>query len=205
MAVATMLHSDWAAPPGTASALQDVFMLFLTPKPRVVSAMFARTAFARKRRRWYMSSGVKLRESSVNVLSTAKMSVQLWMRAPASGERPFPIWRDGRLGHCADPGCEKCMRRLVIIARGVTQIASRLLDLGSPELVCLLRASRGSDNSRAPHSKRESVETAVRRLVRGPPKRDASVDYWPGQTAQPSSCRVQCGRTASRAVGRPAG
>ena len=58
-----------------------------------------------------------------------------------------------------------------------------MLDLNCPKLVWLPRACRGSDNSRTPQSRRESVKTTARRLVRGLPQYDASVDYWPGQEA----------------------
>ena len=34
--------------------MQDVFKLLLPAKPRVVSSMFAQTAFAREWQRWYM-------------------------------------------------------------------------------------------------------------------------------------------------------
>ena len=64
--------------------------------------------------------------------------------------------------------------------RGLTQIACRLSDLGNVELVWFLRTCRGAGNSRTPHGQRESVRTTARRMARGSPKCETSVDYWPG-------------------------
>ena len=49
--------------------------------------------------------------------------------------------------------------------RGATQIA----------------AFRGAGNSRLPHGKRGSVETAVRRMVSGSSKCETSAGNWPGE------------------------
>ena len=57
MGTARMLRSKRKVPPETASVSQDVFKLLLRSEPRVASAIFARTTFARKWQRWYTSSG----------------------------------------------------------------------------------------------------------------------------------------------------
>ena len=183
IAMARVSSSIWEVPPGTASVTQDIPKMLLPSDPSVASAMFDRAVFARRWKRRYISLGEQVSEPLVNALSTAELSVQSWMRAPASGERPFPISRADRLRQCASLGRDKCKRRVVMIVRGAAQVACRLSGLDNAELVWLLLACHFADNSRTPHGKCESAKTTVRRLARGSPICEASADSWPGQQA----------------------
>ena len=154
ISVARILRSEWEVPPESASVMQDVcdvscLRCLLEPRLRHVCRRCA-----------------KLRDTLVDVSNAAKMPAQLRMRTPASGEWPFPISSEGCLRSCAKPGCEKCERHLVMIVRGVAQIACRWLDLNSPEPVRLLRACRACRGP--PRSKRASVKNAACGPARGP-------------------------------------
>ena len=127
--------------------------------------------------------GVKLRRELATALSHEDGCAQDWMLTYSVGEWPFPITCEGRMRYCAASGRPKCKRRVVMIVRGITQLARRLLGAGAPDVVWLLRACRGADISRAPHSVRLSAKTTARGLIRASPLREAYRDYWPGTTA----------------------
>ena len=146
-------------------------------------AVFGSTAFARSWQRWYISLGKLLRGTSAEVSATDKISVQTWMRSLSSSVWPFPISREDRMSNGKNQGRLKCKRRLVLTIRGITQIARLLFDLENPVSVCVSRACHGADEARSPHYARDSVEPIVRRLVRGSPLRDVSMDFWPGVKA----------------------
>ena len=70
-----------------------------------------------------------------------------------------------------------------MIVRGIAQLARRFSGVNNPDSAWLLRPRHGADDSRAPRSGRQSVETAARRSVRGSPSYKAPRDYWPGKEA----------------------
>ena len=167
----------------TASLTQDVFKLVEPAKPRVAKSMFARTMFARKWERWHINVGAKLRGALVTVLEAVGLAAQAWTSTLSSGEWPSQISRAGRLRECNEAGCKNCGRRLVMIDRGVTQLACRSFDLDRRDFVWLLRAFPCAGDSRTPRSSRESVKTTACRLARGSPSCYASEGFWPGQKA----------------------
>ena len=67
-----------------------------------------------------------------------------------------------------------------MIVRGITQLPRRTSDLDNPDLVWMLSARHGADNSRWAHSVRESAKTTARSLVRGSPMCEAPEGFWPG-------------------------
>ena len=99
------------------------------------------------------------------------------MSTQFEGEWPFPTTLNGRMRNCAAPSCTKCKRSAVMIVRGITRLVCRLMDANHPDLAWLLRACHGADNSRAPHSVRQLVETSARRVVCGSPTGEASRDF----------------------------
>ena len=141
-------------------------------------------------------SGIRLGATSchelVNVLPRGDRIARDWMLTQLAGDWPSPITFAGGLRARAVPGCPRCKRCAATIVRGITQLAWRLLGANYPDSAWLLRASRGADNSGAPHSARQLAKTTARSLIRGPPSCQAYRDYWPGTTAlkRPASLRV---------------
>ena len=116
----------------------------------------------------------------VNVMSIGEKSAQDWTPTQFDAEWPPPITRNGRLRNCAAPACTECKPRGIMVFRGMSQVACRLMDSNKPDLAWPLRACRSADNSRAPRSARQSVRTTACRFVRGSPTCDAPRDLWPG-------------------------
>ena len=73
---------------------------------------------------------------------------------------------------------------MVLVIRGVTQLARRLKTLGNPSRNWMLRATRSSGETRFPFDKKRSEPTTARRLVRGDPKMDGPFDLRPGAKAK---------------------
>ena len=178
MGMAQGLRNELNASDSSASFPQDVANLFQPSSSRVVMVIFGRSAFALKCQRGYIRSGAKLRNALVSALEPKDMSAQERMSTPLVGEWPPPIARDGRSRSCAAPGRTKCTRRLVMIVRGMTQLARPLLDRNTSDSAWLLRARHGADNSRAPRGVRESVETTARRCARRNPTCEAPQAFW---------------------------
>ena len=125
-----------------------------------------------------------------------------WSRDPIAGDWPFPLSCKGcngskSLGRSAkaaqgwrpNPGCRDCRRHVVLVIRGVTQLACRLKTLGNPSRNWTLRATRSSDETRFPFDKRRSEPTTARRLVRGDPEVGGPFDFWPGSVElRPEAC-----------------
>ena len=141
---------------------------------RIVRSIFGRANFAFKWQRRYVHLGAILRRGQGSALSRDGRVAQDWMSSQFVGEWPFPMTCEGRMRNYAAPAHYKCTRRVVTIARGITLLAPRLLDANNPELARPLRACRGADSSRAPHSVRQSAETSACRLARGSPTCEAS-------------------------------
>ena len=73
---------------------------------------------------------------------------------------------------------------MLLATRGcIRQLARRLDVLDNDECVWLLRAARNSDEVRRPGVTRKSVQTTGRRLLRGSPGGDESVEFRPGSEA----------------------
>ena len=83
-----------------------------------------------------------------------------------------------------NPGCADSRRHVVLVIRGVTQMASRLKTSDNPSRNWMLRATHNSDETRFPFDERRSTPTTARRLVRGDPKVDGPFDFWPGARAK---------------------
>ena len=149
--------------------------------------MFGGAVFAHRRQRWYISVGTQLRKTLVEIVDSDRMSVQTQMHPPPSVVWPLPISQLSRTASCRNPGRLKCERRPVMVIRGISQVARRLLRFDNP-----VRARRGADDARTPQCARESVKTTVRRLVRGSPSFHTSVDFWPGVKAGKRSPVAQC-------------
>ena len=81
-------------------------------------------------------------------------------------------------------GCPERRRNVLLVIRGVTQLACRLGTLGNPSRNWMIRATHSSDETRFPSEKRQSVPTTARRFVRGSPLVAESCEFWPG----PKTC-----------------
>ena len=142
MGMALALRNELKLLDSSAHCLQDGAEMLQPSLIRVAKVMFGRSAFAFRRQRWYFNFGVILRNARVSVLVPEDASAQDWISPPFVGGRPFPITRDGRLRNCAALGFTKCKRRLVMIVRGITKLARRLLDSNKPDSVRLLPVFR---------------------------------------------------------------
>ena len=121
--VAKTLRIQLGASDASANFLQDRAAPLQPSSRRVVKATFRRTAFAFKWRRWYLHSGVYLREGLVSALEPEDMSAQDWTSSPFVGEWPPPIACNDRMRKCAASGRTECERRVVMIVRSITQAA----------------------------------------------------------------------------------
>ena len=82
------------------------------------------------------------------------------------------------------PGRPACRRHVLMVIRGVSQLARRLQVLGDGQCKWMLRTTRNSDEVRYPSDKRRSTCASARRLVRGSQDVDASGDFRSGITAR---------------------
>ena len=96
---------------------------------------------------------------------------------PAKGLKPSQGWR-------SNPCCPDSRRHAVFVIRGVTQLACRLTTLDNPSRNWTLRATHSSDEGRFPFAERRSEPTTARRIVRGSPDVEGSVDFWLGKKAE---------------------
>ena len=183
MGVAKKVRAELGATQPAASFLQDIAELLQVSQMKTARSTFGRANFAFKCQRWFVRLGAISRHELASALSHGYRCAQDWILTQYVGKWPFPITCDGRMRDCAAPGCPKCKRSVVVITRGITQLARRLLGADAPELAWLLRARHGADNSRAPHGVQQAVKTTARRLIRGSPSCEASRDYWPGTKA----------------------
>ena len=78
---------------------------------------------------------MNLRQEPVGLLAREDRFVQDRMLTQFVGERAFPMTREGRMRNCAAPGCANCKRRAVMIVRGISVLARRLLGANSPDSV----------------------------------------------------------------------
>ena len=101
----------------------------------------------------------------------------------AKSEKPVQSWRPA-------PGCPASRRHVLVVLRGVSQLARRL-QVDDSEFKWMLRATHNSDDVRYPSDKWRSTCAAARRLIRGFPNADATEDFRPGTKARsrpPASC-----------------
>ena len=64
------------------------------------------------------------------------------------------------------------------------QLACRLQVVNDGERAWMLRATHNSDEVHYPSDRRRSTRVSARRLARGPPTVQSSVDFWPGFKAR---------------------
>ena len=120
-----------------------------------------------------------------------------WLAAPFQGTWPFLLSRKGCKAsepvaydpkpaqlRRPNPGYPAWRRHVMLVIRGVAQLARRLKVLIDGECKWMLRATRNSDEVRHPSDKRLPTSTSARRLVRGSPDVVASQDFWPGVKAR---------------------
>ena len=98
-------------------------------------------------------------------------------REVPDGVPPAQSWRP-------NPGCPARKRHVVLVIRGVTQLACRLQVANDAEREWMLRATHNSDEVRYPSDRRRSTRVTARCLVRGSPAAQYSVHSWPGSEAR---------------------
>ena len=172
-------------------ALQDSASATGSPQEEARGAASQRRILAHRAQRRYVGSGLKMRAALASALIESGLPQQ-------TGSWPSELSCAGSVV-CTRPDCKKCLyranarpfpgcsereRRMLMIARGITQLARRLDVWGDHECAWLLRATHSSDEVRRPESMRESVRVSGRRLVRGSPLVPESVDFSPGESTQ---------------------
>ena len=145
---------------------------------------------------WYPGVANKLREQLAPLLSNEPDAVKRPLQPPFERDWPFPCSCKGRRvvkppvkdsgpvqNWRSAPGCPACRRHVVLVIRGVTQLARRLKISDNPSRNWMSRATHSSDEGRFPFAKRWPECATARRLVRGHPDADGSVDLWSGEEA----------------------
>ena len=176
--------------------LKTVVDVIDTMKEACRKAVFGRKVLSFRIREMYVGLALKLCKTLVPLLPDVPDAVDMWMDTPWQGDWPFDIsckgcrCKPGKEGHeqahgwCTSAGCLDCRRHVVLVIRGVTQLACRLQNVDNPSCTWLLRATHSSDESRFPFEKRRSEVATARRMVRGCPENAKSVDWWPGSKAE---------------------
>ena len=126
--------------------------------------------------KWYLGVANKLRENLAPLPPSKPGAADCWLRDPFVGDWPFPLSCKGckaakplvegansAQGWRATPGCPDCRRHVVLVIRGVTQLACRLKTLDNPSCNSMVRATHRSDETRFPFEKRRSELTTARR------------------------------------------
>ena len=173
--------------PRAARVLEETLKIADTIPPRSRATARMRRILRFRFQRLELRLGIDSCEKLSSSLARENCSVKDLSQLPANGVWNFGLLRTSACKlcipgktWCVSPGCPACKKRGLLVLRGATQLACRLLVLGNSDSVWLLRATHNSDDVRHPFEKRRSVRTTARRLVRGSPEVDSSVDQWPG-------------------------
>ena len=179
-----------------AGVIKSVKDVVDTIKDECREAVFGKKVLAFRMRKMYIDLATSLCTTLVPILPDVPDAVDEWLNTPWTGSWPFELSckgckvKPGREGDphvqgwCTQAGCYECRRHIVLVIRGVTQLACRLKNVDDPACTWMLRATHSSDESRFPFEKRQSACTTARRIVRGNPGNPKSVDFWPGRKAE---------------------
>ena len=182
------------APNESGRVLQNFVYASGSLEEKARKAVFLRRFLARTAQRRYNGLGLKMRATRVSAPGKSGLSEEDWSQCVQVGPWAFELSCKGIFARARSdcekcpgrkdvrprPGCADCMRRMLKIVRGITQLARRFEVWGDPECMWLIRASHYSHEIRHPWLRRESVPATGRRIVRGPPHAPKSVDFWPG-------------------------
>ena len=125
-------------------------------------AVFGREALPFYVRAMYLGLASRLRKTLAPMLPDVPDAVDLWVDTPWAGEWPFELSRRGCKvkpgreekeqvqGWRSDAGRIQRRRHVVLVIRGVTQLACRLQNVDNSACAWLLRATHSSDESRFP-------------------------------------------------------
>ena len=190
-----------------AGLLQEIAKIMENVRTNCRRAVFGRRLVACKFQKWFLGAARKLRDILAPLLPSGPNAVERWLDEPFEVKWPPPLSRCGcksnvSVGHetaatqswCPNEGFPQCRRHIVLVSRGVTQLACRLRTLGDSSRYWMISATHSSDETRSPFEKRQAVATTARRLVRGSAQAPESCDFWPGAKAC-ARTQVVCPRT----------
>ena len=126
--------------PGRATGMmEEVANVMGAVKTDCRRAVFGRRLLTFRPHKWYLGVATKLRETLAPLLPSKPNAADCWLRDPFVGNWPFPLSCKGckalkplgkgaksAQGWYTSPGRPDCRRGVVLVIRGVTQLARRL-------------------------------------------------------------------------------
>ena len=129
-------------------------------------AVFGRHVMTFQSQGWYLGAAQKLRELLAPFSPNEPDAVERWLQQPFVGDWPFPLSCKGRKvvkppakdsvpvqNWRPAPVCPASRRHVVLVIRGVAQLARRLEISGNPSRNWMLRATHSSDERCFPFAK----------------------------------------------------
>ena len=129
-------------------------------------AVFGRHVMTFQFQGWFLGAAQKLREQLAPFSPNGSDAVERWLQQPFAGDWPFPLSCKGRevvkppakdsgpvQNRRPAPGRPASRRHVVLVIRGVAQLARRLEISGNPSRTGMLRATRSSDDRCFPFAK----------------------------------------------------